>query len=408
MNYLETGLSHTALYPKKTQFSPPRFIPLCNLGRKYLGLEPLTRREYEELINRLSEPKRPAGDNEEQSLLQAQARPMTSASNGRFVGQKRMSALQIEKMVKRLYSRRSLKESTCDDDSVSGDDVINVTENSDDCSDSDADGGEQNEDSDQKEAKDRTNSQLRRQSSSMTRCESDTGCLYKRDVMGGSVLKKDQTKTSVSKAVGDNLTPDVPRLKLDMRPRFSLGSARDTSLLEKRMKYRDGPDRNVKRSNTVCSYIVIKPEMKRTQSCPSYAYMRMNSAKMPKADRNENKQCTDSGCSLASARSNRSEEPEISRPQPSKATTVKDGVKFVKYESTRATKVVPSYNQDTKVETPRSARKSETKIETNTSPRQKLFKSEDNKHPRFAVSNCDELLIDRVATYNRSPRVRGK
>lgn len=66
MNYLETGLPHTDFCRRKTDFSPPRYIPLCGgLGRKYLGLEPLTRREMGVLIKRLSEPKK-STDCEEQ------------------------------------------------------------------------------------------------------------------------------------------------------------------------------------------------------------------------------------------------------------------------------------------------------------------------------------------------------
>lgn len=58
MNYLETGLPLSDFVRRKTDFSPPRFIPLCSLGRKYRGLESLTRREVGVLVKRLSEPKR--------------------------------------------------------------------------------------------------------------------------------------------------------------------------------------------------------------------------------------------------------------------------------------------------------------------------------------------------------------
>jgi hypothetical protein len=58
MNYLETGLPLSDFVRRKSDFSPPRFIPLCSLGRKYRGLESLTRREVGVLVNRLSEPKK--------------------------------------------------------------------------------------------------------------------------------------------------------------------------------------------------------------------------------------------------------------------------------------------------------------------------------------------------------------
>ncbi|KAL4221384.1 hypothetical protein ACF0H5_019642 [Mactra antiquata] len=134
MNYLETGLPHTQFYRKKTEFSPPRFIPLCGLSRKYQGLEPLTRKEVDILIRRLSEPKKSQEGDDQTSV--SQIRPRSSPGSGRFVGQKKMSSLEIEQMVSRLCNKRPTKDYPYESDTVEAEDIMRMTNRIDDSSDS--------------------------------------------------------------------------------------------------------------------------------------------------------------------------------------------------------------------------------------------------------------------------------
>ena len=124
MNYLETGLPHTDFFPRKTDFRPPRYIPLCSLGRKYLGLEPLTRNEVKGIITRLCQPKRKVDqDDAEKSPRE----DLNLNQTRRFIGRKRMSSLEIEKMVDRLYGRRKTKDFEFVDNTFESKDFVQMT-----------------------------------------------------------------------------------------------------------------------------------------------------------------------------------------------------------------------------------------------------------------------------------------
>lgn len=100
MNYLEVGLAHTEMIPKKTFFQPERFIPMSGLGRRYMGLDRLPENELNKLCDRLSQPRTTSMTNI------TRATPQKKASK-RFGGAKRMTANNISDMVSRLYSARS-------------------------------------------------------------------------------------------------------------------------------------------------------------------------------------------------------------------------------------------------------------------------------------------------------------
>ncbi|KAL3862265.1 hypothetical protein ACJMK2_008247 [Sinanodonta woodiana] len=105
MNYFDVGLSHTECFPKKRHFSPPRFIPLSGLSRRYMGLDPIPKGELEEMIRRLSRPKTLP---EMRSIVKECLEVRYTEGTGRFTGRKRMNERQYKQMVDRLYSGRSM------------------------------------------------------------------------------------------------------------------------------------------------------------------------------------------------------------------------------------------------------------------------------------------------------------
>ena len=101
-----------------------------------MGLEPLSKHELQELVSRLSEPKKASVDQEEAPSVQVTRPKTTGSGTGRFVGMKKMNNFQIEKMVERLYSRRQTKNFEFVDDEVNAEDILNMTNRDDTSTDS--------------------------------------------------------------------------------------------------------------------------------------------------------------------------------------------------------------------------------------------------------------------------------
>ncbi|XP_069114035.1 uncharacterized protein [Argopecten irradians] len=130
MNYLEIGLPHVNLAPKLT-VSPRPLLPVSGLSRKYLGIEGVSKKEVDSLVNRLSKPKTPRpsvreNTNAEDKIASSKSprRQISQQENTqpddnnqipkrtRFTGNKKMSVRDIGNMVDRLTRSKSTKEKT--------------------------------------------------------------------------------------------------------------------------------------------------------------------------------------------------------------------------------------------------------------------------------------------------------
>ncbi|XP_052820702.1 uncharacterized protein LOC128246515 [Mya arenaria] len=413
MNYLETGLPHTALYQRKTQFSPPRFIPLCTLGRTYMGLEPLSKHELNELSKRLSEPKKAL--EREENVAATEVRPK-STGTGRFVGHKKMNNLQIEKMVDRLYSRRHTKNYEFVDDDVAADDILNMTDRHDESSDSEAETGES------KEMKDRKNVFLRRHSAMFSNHRSKTdhmlsGGKFREHIHHDTKMESPTRQDEDDDVFCEDQSPSVPKLKTDVKPRLSASFHRENFVAENRRNVIINRNHLVKRHNSEYTGsprpILQRSATMQGPSCPMYAIR---------------KQVVSNGQAPANTIPSLRPKSEPTYPTRSDITEVK----ILKLDSTKSTQPTqrtsyskPDVKRSVSFLTPRSAwaessrsvgttRKEISPVssgeeeESATTPHQKLPRLEERstKSPRYATEHCDELLIDRVATYNRTPRLR--
>lgn len=342
MNYLETGLPHTEFFPKKTFFSPPRSIPMSGLSRKYMGLEPVTKREINAIINRLSKPKKRPVQEDPIKIIR-EARPMT-AGTGRFVGHKRMSSLQIEKMVARLYNRRSTKEFAFVDEMP---DPTTVSSGLDD--DSETESGEAAEEPVaktvekpvEKPSYDRKNSILRKDSASGLRAH-----------MNVSFQEI-----------------DIPKLNLDTPGKGSDSTFKETSpILPRRSSVQKTKD---------------SKQSDESKSSKSFLQENFKSLTRDNVKKSELSRSATSS-SFKHAKLETSVRPSTSDPRRSPSLT---------RESQR-----PSTSESPQ-RSPRLTRQNLARHDEETK-----HKSE-NRVPRIPTP-CDDLLIDRVATYNRSPRAR--
>ncbi|XP_045163075.1 uncharacterized protein LOC123527576 [Mercenaria mercenaria] len=410
MNYLETGLPHTDFVRRKTDFSPPRFIPLCSLGRKYRGLESLTKREMCVLVKRLSEPKRSSEVEDptpDLTLVRRKATPGT----GRFVGQKKMSSFEIDKMVDRLYSRRATKDYAFVDETVEADDIVNMTNRNDVSSDS------ENEAEENKIVKDRENSLLRGENSVKLNAE--------RARKHSALIRRENTTTNESKSSSfkSRRLPEakevttMPSLNSNSKPKTSVSFHRAKSLTESK-KHIDEHHPVSDSGSNECSFS-YRPEFKRSQSSlgqrsqpflsqrsQASANPRPQSSAGPTLSKSDvfkkPEQIEERRKSIVFAtfiKPPLSYVPELSRPSTSNLLLSLDAHDAV--TSSREKEVNKSLDKD--CDTPKSPVPK--KLD---SPRQKSSKADANKPPRFAVTQCDELLIDRVATYNRSKKLRCK
>ena len=360
MNYLEAGLPHTQFYRKKTQFNPPRSIPLCTLGRKYLGLDPMTKREVKHLINRLSEPKKPLVREEIPAIKDVRPK---STGTGRFVGEKRMDGLQIEKMVARLYSRRATKDFAFVDETVEADDILNMTNRSDDSdSDDDVDG-----------ADDRHSS---RHVSFAQRAD---------------VIEELQNEEIVSFRPKSRDLIDVSRhaSRVESKPRYS-SEAREVLARTPTNVDEHIPPSCLRR---LCSEGNLQ---RPTSQYSNHSYTtKIEIAKMPRNDTRFGYQRSksESAIKLQNARETGSYSHKSSLQTETQTKPVTPRYDDQKHKLSLA------LNTD---------HMDDSMTSQQNSPRRKFSKANEIKVPRFSHTSGDELLIDKVATYNKSPRLRCK
>ncbi|OWF56193.1 hypothetical protein KP79_PYT21545 [Mizuhopecten yessoensis] len=126
MNYLEIGLPHINLAPRLT-VSPRPLLPVSGLSRKYLGIEGVSKKEIDTLVNRLSKPKSPRPDElkhvnpedkthapkcQQQENIQPDENIVQRPKRSRFIGSKKMSVRDIGNMVDRLSKTKPSTEKT--------------------------------------------------------------------------------------------------------------------------------------------------------------------------------------------------------------------------------------------------------------------------------------------------------
>lgn len=316
---------------------------MSGLSRKYMGLEPVSRREIESITNRLSKPKKHLIEDDPIRVIR-ENRTMV-AGTGRFVGRKRMSSLQIEKMVARLCNRQPMKDPEFDEDlqEIDGtmpgqDENVEFVENE--------------ESADEKQTErtvgDRKNSILRKDS-----------------VIG--------LKANFNVSFHDTeIQLDIPKLNLDIstkridaKPKERTYFSRQSSVQKTKDNKLSGESRSLKPDN-----------------------VKVQRLEVMKSD------------DIANKRSaiHRSSSSENFRP------AKLDSVRPATSDLHRSPKLM-------RREAPRPATS-----DSSRSPRQRQSlarldevnkQKSDNRNPRISTSTpCDDLLIDRVATYNRSPRGR--
>lgn len=369
MNYLETGLSHTEFFPKKTQFNPPRFIPLCSLGRKYMGLEPLTKREIRQLSNRLSEPKRPVG--REDSPAIKEFRPK-STGTGRFVGEKKMDSFQIEKMVSRLYSRRKTKDYAFVDETVEANDIINMTNREEDSAD----------DSEEEMNNVRT-SHPKKQGQTVTYERTpEMDVSTKRENVGSKNVNRSENHKGYECGQKQKNEPKA-RGSVVVSNRVSVknsGNAEDSVSLR-----RLNSESSFNRPTSTSGYsYTSKVEIVKCQKNAKKDYQRSKSESSIRPPTSTN---TRQAGMYAKSTDHIEDATRLETPKPEAITHRTTSMISLNTEYSFADDNLSMTSQPI-------------------SPRRKFSKMEDNKVPRLSLAQCDELLIDRVATYNRSPRVR--
>ena len=341
MNYLETGLPHTQFFPKKTFFSPPRSIPMSGLSRKYMGLEPVTKKEIDTISNRLSKPKKRSID-EDPTKVTREARPMVTGT-GRFVGRKRMSSFQIERMVARLYNRRTTKDFAFVDEMP---DPNAVQSRLDEDSDSEME--------ERPPEKPKEKPPLEREHS-----------ILRKDSSGPH---KEPLKSSANVSFQES---DIPKLNLDTHVKRGDSKTKELHTLS--------------RQSSVQKTKVMRKEIE-TKSAKHYLH------EVPQ---------TDAGRSVTMDSTNKKTQSLISEGfKPAKLETVRPATSDNSQRSPMMTRESqrPSTSENPQ-RSPRTVRVVAARPDE--ANKQKL----ENRVPRTAMP-CDELLIDRVAIYNRSPRQR--
>lgn len=352
MNYLEAGLPHTQFFPKKTFFSPPRSIPMSGLSRKYMGLEPVSRREIETIINRLSQPKKRPVEEDPIKVIR-EARP-TVRGTGRFVGRKRMSSVQIERMVARLYSRRSAKDLVSEEELLDLDAVVPGPD-------------------DDLETADKDESVEAKQTEQIVTVEKQA----ERTVgeRKNSILRKDSAsglRATMNVSFQDTeVQIDIPKLNLD------IGAKRG--------------DSKSKEFTTIIKQTSVQ-KVKDVKQTGDLKTVKQDSAKMPKYD----------GTKISTER-----RPELTRShlsenfRPAKLDTMRPSTSDPHRSPKHMRREAPRPSTSDSPQSPRPSRQNLARLEEANKQKQ------DNRGSRFSTSTpCDELLIDRVASYNRSPRGR--
>ena len=315
---------------------------MSGLSRKYMGLEPVSRREIQSITNRLSKPKKPPMETDPIRVLR-ENRTMVDGT-GRFVGRKRMSSLQIERMVARLCNRQVSKEADLNETLPEPD----VTFEQDESAETVEEEGSADEKQTEKYKDHRKNSILRRDS---------------------TVGLKANFNVSFRET---DIQLDIPKLNLDISTKRGDSKAKEFTNLSKQTSVQKtdnktgGESRLLKQDNT----------------------------KLQKIDVTKSDDTTHKRSAI-----HRSSSSENFRPakqdwmRPSTSSDTYRSPKLMRRDTQR-----PATSDSS-----RSPRQRQGLARMDEENRQKP----DKRKQRMSTSTpCDELLIDRVATYNRSPRGR--
>ena len=307
-------------------------------------------------------------------------------------------------MVDRLYSRRSTKDYSFVNETVEADDIMNMTNRN------DSDDSE-NEAEEHKDVKELQNSLLKADDNVKVNVESER--------IRGFKTKRESTasiehKYPVKNRNAPEITEVTPLPSVSIRPKTSVTFQRAKSVTESKKNSVENLS-VIDKSN---EHLFTKPEMKRSYSSPGHrsqtsptyrsqptlsprAHPPQISSFLSRSDVHKPEQTEDKSKSfLAQAVAPKSHGAELTRPTSSNFFSL-----FETHEEVKATKDESRAGKIDKTieENDDPSPKSSSASKKHDSPRQK-----GGKPPRFAVAPCDELLIDRVATYNRTPKLRCK
>ncbi|CAC5425795.1 unnamed protein product [Mytilus coruscus] len=112
MLYVEIGLTHTEIMPKKKLVVPPRYLPdISKMSARYAGFETVSQFEIKELCERLSKPKRKNTDADHKlanhSALENVKTHHNKIKTIRFTGKKKISTQDMQSLVDRLSNTKS-------------------------------------------------------------------------------------------------------------------------------------------------------------------------------------------------------------------------------------------------------------------------------------------------------------
>ena len=319
---------------------------MSGLSRKYMGLEPVSRREIQMITNRLSKPKKRPVETDPTKVIR-ENRTMVDGT-GRFVGRKRMSSLQIERMVARLCSRQASKEEEFEE-SFQDPDMTPLGQ------DESAEIVEDEGSGDEKQTE-----------------------KYK-DHRKMSILRKDipvGLKANFNVSFRDtDIQLDIPKLNLDISTKRSDSKVKELTNLSRQT--------SVQKTNDI-------------KTSGESRSLKQDNIKVQKLDVMKSDDTTNKRSAI-----HRSSSSENFRP------ARQDWVRPATSDPHRSPKLMrrdaPRPATSDSSRSPRQRQSLARADEVNKQDKQKT----DNRGQRVSTSTpCDELLIDRVATYNRSPRGR--
>lgn len=319
-----------------------------------------------------------------------------------------MSSFEIEKMVDRLYSRRSTKDYAFVDETVEANDINNMTNRLDEESDS------EDEAEETKVAKDRENSLLRRHSGVKTitvpdrkrsrsiRRESRSSTVYEQSTTGKSSTVYEQSTTGKSRVITEvkDLT-EGSLMKIDSKSRHSVSFQRSKSLTDTGRKVHENKlltDKNLVRTNESSN----SPKQEHSSSPLPPRRCKSEIVNSEKPNEKWNTKAVQNFTNFP-----KSFAAEITRPSPSKIELPfshgleNSPVTADVHSSLTPCDITADEHNEKNIRSPRDSK-------IHDSPRLSISKSDDKKNVRYTAAPCDELLIDRVATYNRGPRLRCK
>lgn len=317
---------------------------MSGLSRKYMGLEPVSRREIQMITNRLSKPRKRLEETDSTKVIR-ESRTMVDGT-GRFVGRKRMSSLQIERMVARLCNRQASKEAELE---------------------------ETLEDPDMTQLEQDESVEIVEDEGSADEKQTEKPKNHRKY----SILRKDSTiglKANFNVSFRDSdIQLDIPKLNLDISTKRSDSKAKELA--------------NLSRQTSVQKTIDLKPGGESRS-------LKQDNIKVQKLDVMKSDDKTNKRSAI-----HRSSSSENFRPakqdwvRPATSDPTHRSPKLMRRDAQR-----PATSDSS-----RSPRQRQSLARVDEVNKQKP----DNRGQRVSTSTpCDELLIDRVATYNRSPRGR--